>query len=248
MPDVPGVAGGALHQPAVDEHGPADRLGQRDAQHVAPAAGRAPPVLGDGDRDRLAKYPHRQPVVIAHGPRHEVGPIPRRHADADAGKRRGLGLIDPRCVQDRLHHGRRGGRRVILGDQRNALRRHHFAQSGDQRHGEPGGLQGDRQRAPRQLQRNRFVLVRRGGGGHHDVHVDPVISHRPDPASPGSGQRVRQVGQQVLDVLDTDGQPDQVGRHLERGPGDAGMGHQVRVLDQRLDPAQRLGQGEQPRP
>ena len=58
-------------------------------------------------------------------------------------------------------------------------------------------------------------------------------------------QRLLQVGDQVVDILDADRQPHEVGRHLERRAGDAGVRHPARVLDQRLDPAEGLGEGEQ---
>ena len=47
-----------------------------------------------------------------------------------------------------------------------------------------------------------------------------------------------QVGEQVVDVLDTDRQPDEVARDLQGGARSAGMGHAAGVLDQRLDPAE----------
>ena len=59
-----------------------------------------------------------------------------------------------------------------------------------------------------------------------------------------SAQRLVQVGDQVADVLEADAEPDQVAGDLERGARHRGVGHPARVLDQRLDPAQRLGQGE----
>jgi len=58
-------------------------------------------------------------------------------------------------------------------------------------------------------------------------------------------QRLIQVPDQILHILDPDGQPDQaVGQahpapHLE---WDAGVGHRRRVPDQALDASQRLGQ------
>ena len=63
-----------------------------------------------------------------------------------------------------------------------------------------------------------------------------------------SAQRLVQVGEQVVDVLDADREPHQVAGHLERRAGGAGVGHPARVLDQRLDAAERLGQREQLRP
>ena len=52
---------------------------------------------------------------------------------------------------------------------------------------------------------------------------------------------------QIVGGLDADRQAHQVGGHLKRGAGHRGMGHPGRVLDQRLHPAERLTQGEQPR-
>ena len=59
-----------------------------------------------------------------------------------------------------------------------------------------------------------------------------------------SRQRLVEVGDQVVDVLDPDTQPDQVARHLERRAGDRGVGHPAGMLDQRLDPAERLAQDD----
>ena len=72
---------------------------------------------------------------------------------------------------------------------------------------------------------------------------------RPHPASRPPAdqavQRVPQVLEQVLDVLDADRQADQVVRHLQRGTGHRRVRHRGRVLDQRLHATERLGQGEQ---
>jgi len=50
-----------------------------------------------------------------------------------------------------------------------------------------------------------------------------------------SAEREPQVGEQVLEVLDADREPDEVARDLEGGARSAGMGHAPGVLDQRLD-------------
>src|SRR3989449_663104 len=60
-------------------------------------------------------------------------------------------------------------------------------------------------------------------------------------------QRLSQVGQQIVDCLDPDRQPDQVGRNLQRRAGRARVRHPPGVLDQRLHAAQRLAEHEQPR-
>jgi MFS transporter, DHA1 family, multidrug resistance protein len=44
-----------------------------------------------------------------------------------------------------------------------------------------------------------------------------------------------QIGEEVVDVLDTDRQSDEIARDLERGARSAGMGHATGVLDERLD-------------
>ena len=46
------------------------------------------------------------------------------------------------------------------------------------------------------------------------MNVDPVSTQTTYRA--GSPQRLHQVGDQVVDVLDADGEPDEVGGHLER--------------------------------
>ena len=51
-----------------------------------------------------------------------------------------------------------------------------------------------------------------------------------------------QVGDEVFDVLDADGQADEVVRDLELRACDRGVGHPGRVLDERLDPTERLGE------
>ena len=43
-------------------------------------------------------------------------------------------------------------------------------------------------------------------------------------------------------------QPDQIVGHLEGRPGGREVGHRAGLLDQRLDRAQGLGQGEDPCP
>src|SRR4051794_22768026 len=47
-----------------------------------------------------------------------------------------------------------------------------------------------------------------------------------------------EVGDQVIDVLDADREPDEVARDLQGGARSAGMGHAAGVLDQRLDAAE----------
>jgi MFS family permease len=44
-----------------------------------------------------------------------------------------------------------------------------------------------------------------------------------------------QVGEEVVDVLDADREPDEVAGDLQRGARSAGMGHAAGVLDERLD-------------
>ena len=53
-----------------------------------------------------------------------------------------------------------------------------------------------------------------------------------------SAQRGAEVGDEVVDVLDTDREPDEVAGDLQRGARSAGMGHAPGVLDQRLDAAE----------
>jgi MFS family permease len=53
-----------------------------------------------------------------------------------------------------------------------------------------------------------------------------------------SGERSSKVGEQVVDVLDADRQPDEVAGDLQRGARSAGMGHAAGVLDERLDTAE----------
>ena len=55
-----------------------------------------------------------------------------------------------------------------------------------------------------------------------------------------------EVGDQVVGVLEPDGQADQVRRDLVGGAHDARVRHGPGQLDQRLDPAERLGQDEEP--
>jgi MFS family permease len=57
-------------------------------------------------------------------------------------------------------------------------------------------------------------------------------------SSPQSGERSSKVGEQVVDVLDPDREPDQVAGDLQRGARSAGMGHAPGVLDERLDAAE----------
>jgi MFS transporter, DHA1 family, multidrug resistance protein len=50
-----------------------------------------------------------------------------------------------------------------------------------------------------------------------------------------SGERSSKVGEEVVDILDADRQPDEVAGDLQRGARSAGMGHAAGVLDERLD-------------
>jgi MFS transporter, DHA1 family, multidrug resistance protein len=50
-----------------------------------------------------------------------------------------------------------------------------------------------------------------------------------------SVERSSKVGDEVVDVLDADREPDEVARDLQRGSRSAGMGHAPGVLDERLD-------------
>src|SRR4051794_15115268 len=59
-----------------------------------------------------------------------------------------------------------------------------------------------------------------------------------------SAQAPVEVGDQVVGGLDPDAEPDQVTRDLQVGAGHARVRHPPRVLDQRLDSAQRLAQRE----
>src|SRR5919107_1366727 len=84
------------------------------------------------------------------------------------------------------------------------------------------------------------------------VHVDPTSTQttrsRPTRCSAGRGgpQRLVEVLDEVLDRLEPDGEADEVGGNLERSAGDGGVGHPAGVLDERLDPAQRLRQRPEP--
>jgi hypothetical protein len=84
----------------------------------------------------------------------------------------------------------------------------------------------------------------------------PSKAPDPSPAMPGEGgpspvqaaKRLGKVGDQVLAVLDPHRKPDQgVGDAQRRAliGRDRGVGHDGRMLDQALDPAQALGQREQ---
>jgi MFS family permease len=53
-----------------------------------------------------------------------------------------------------------------------------------------------------------------------------------------SAERGPKVGEEVVDVLDADRQPDEVAGDLQRGARSAGMGHAAGVLDERLDPTE----------
>src|SRR5262249_31117236 len=62
-------------------------------------------------------------------------------------------------------------------------------------------------------------------------------------------QRSRQIGDEVVRTLDADREPYQAVADAERRAhlgGHRAVGHQRRMLDQALDPAEAFGQGEQP--
>src|SRR5436190_6506950 len=63
----------------------------------------------------------------------------------------------------------------------------------------------------------------------------------------GLVERLLKVGDQVVDMLDADGQADQGGIHLEMRAGDRGVGHRRRDFDERLDAAERLREREEAR-
>ena len=60
-----------------------------------------------------------------------------------------------------------------------------------------------------------------------------------------STQRLVQILEEVVDVFETDREPDEIVRYFEGGALHGRMGHDRRHLDQRLDPAQALGQDEE---
>ena len=60
----------------------------------------------------------------------------------------------------------------------------------------------------------------------------------------GSGEGAVEVGEQVVDGLDADAEPDQVQGTSRSVPATDGVGHPAGVLDQRLDAAQRLPERE----
>ena len=67
-------------------------------------------------------------------------------------------------------------------------------------------------------------------------------------AAPGRFERLVEVGDEVLGVLEADAEPDEVVRDAERDPLrllHRGVGHQVGQLRQALVPAQGLRQGDQ---
>src|SRR3954453_24192520 len=55
------------------------------------------------------------------------------------------------------------------------------------------------------------------------------------PETRGMAEQREEIGHEVVDVLDTDREPDEVAGDLQRGARSAGMGHAAGVLDQRLD-------------
>src|SRR6476661_3355772 len=79
------------------------------------------------------------------------------------------------------------------------------------------------------------------------VNVDPksTQSSRVTRSSAQTVERLLQVGDEVVDVLDAHREADQVGRHLELGAGHRGVRHARRVLDEGLDAPEGLAEGEQ---
>ena len=51
-------------------------------------------------------------------------------------------------------------------------------------------------------------------------------------------ERLFQIGDEVVRILQTDGQADQIGGNLKRGAGHGGVGHGARMLDQGFHAAQ----------
>ncbi len=79
------------------------------------------------------------------------------------------------------------------------------------------------------------------------VHVDdPTSTQRTAGTSAGREGDV-EVGEQVRLVLDADREAHEVARHLEVGALDGGGASSERGLDERLDAAERLGEGEDAR-
>src|SRR3977135_1306477 len=78
------------------------------------------------------------------------------------------------------------------------------------------------------------------GDAHASRDAYTYLVMREQTASSVVAERLAQVIEQVVAVLDADRQPDQVAGHLEGRAGDGGVRHPCRVLDQRLDPAERL--------
>src|SRR6185369_4521800 len=77
------------------------------------------------------------------------------------------------------------------------------------------------------------VLYRSAERGAEATPLDPV-------------ERVLEVGDEILDVLDADGDAYQSRRDAEAGAGldgDGGVGHGLGMRDQRLDPAERFAEG-----
>src|SRR6476620_12293288 len=74
------------------------------------------------------------------------------------------------------------------------------------------------------------------------VNVEPKSTQRTVYTAGEPVERLRQVRDEVLDVLDPDGEPDQVGGDLELGARDRGVRHAGWVLDEGLDPPERLAQ------
>ena len=79
---------------------------------------------------------------------------------------------------------------------------------------------------------HRFQQIRRGADTVEGEQVH------------GSAERLLQIADQIGGVLDTDRETHQILGDFEFGPGGGGVRHRAGMLDQRFDPAQRLGECE----
>src|SRR5579862_8632101 len=73
------------------------------------------------------------------------------------------------------------------------------------------------------------------------IRTSPCLS-RPPPNGCGCLESLFEIGDEVVDVLDADGEADEAVADAEGAAavrGDRGMGHDGRVLRQRLDAAER---------
>src|SRR5690606_21294869 len=61
-----------------------------------------------------------------------------------------------------------------------------------------------------------------------------------------ASEGLAQIGQEVVDVLDADREPDEVGGHFERRAGRGGVGHAAGVLDERFAAAQGFRERDHP--